>query len=61
MSVDASISLNLMELLCDLFPLGVEYYQIEFPFESIKETVLNPLCHENAYINDSDLPNTNPR
>ena len=28
---------------------------------STKETVLNPLDHENAYTNDSDLPNSNPR
>ena len=28
---------------------------------SSKETVLFPLYHENAYNNDSDLPNSNPR
>ena len=43
------------------FPSGVEYCHKELLFVSSKETVLDPLYHENAYKNDSDLPNTNPR
>ncbi len=42
-------------------PYGVEYYNLEFPSVSSKETVLYPLYHENAYNNTSDLPNSNPR
>jgi hypothetical protein len=60
-SVDESICKYLIELLINLSPLGVEYYHLELPSESSKETVLFPLYHENAYKNDSDLPNTNPR
>ena len=61
MSVAASISLYLIKLLFEESPLGVEYCHIELPSVSSKETVLNPLYHENAYTNDSVLPNTNPR
>jgi hypothetical protein len=61
MSVDASISLYLIELLYHEFPSGVEYCHLELPFVSSKETVLFPLYYENAYNNDSDLPNSNPR
>ena len=59
-SVDESICKYLIELLPKL-PSGVEYYHLEFPSVSSKETVLFPLYHENAYKNNSDLPNTNPR
>ena len=61
MSVDASISLYLIELLYHELPSGVEYCHLELPSESTKETVLKLLYHENAYINDSVLPNANPR
>ena len=42
-------------------PSGVEYCHLELPSVSSKETVLKLLYHENAYKNNSDLPNTNPR
>ena len=61
MSAAVLISLYLIKLLVVECPSGVEYYHIELPSESSKETVLNPLYHENAYTNDSVLPNTNPR
>ena len=61
MSIAVLISLNLIELLFNESPSGVEYCHYEFPSESSKETVLNPLYHENAYNNDSVLPNANPR
>jgi hypothetical protein len=61
MSVVASIYLYLIELLFDGSPSGNEYYHIELPFVSSKETVLFPSYHENAYNNDSVLPNTSPR
>jgi hypothetical protein len=61
MSVDASISLYLIELLDHELPSGVEYCHLELPSVSSKETVLFKLYHENAYINDSVLPNANPR
>ena len=61
MSVVVPIYLYLIELLFDESPSGVEYYQKELPFVSSKETVLFKLYHENAYKNDSVLPNTNPR
>jgi hypothetical protein len=48
MSVAASISLYLIELLFNESPSGVEYCHYEFPSESSKETVLKPLYHENA-------------
>jgi hypothetical protein len=51
----------LIELLYDESPSGVEYYHLEVPSVSSKETVLFPSYHENAYKNDSDLPNANPR
>jgi hypothetical protein len=61
MSVAASISLYLIELLDHELPSGVEYCHLELPSVSSKETVLKLLYHENAYINDSVLPNANPR
>ena len=61
MSVAALISLYLIELLDHELPSGVEYCHLELPSESSKETVLFELYHENAYKNDSVLPNTNPR
>ena len=61
MSVAASIYLHLIELLFDGSPSGNEYYHVELPFVSSKETVLFPSYHENAYNNDSDHPNSNPR
>jgi hypothetical protein len=60
-SVDESICKYLIELLFEECPLGVEYCHLELPFLSSKETVLKPLYRENAYKNNSDLPNTNPR
>jgi hypothetical protein len=60
-SVDESIYKYLIELLYVLLPSGVEYCHLELPSVSSKETVLNPLYHENAYKNNYDLPNTNPR
>jgi hypothetical protein len=60
-SVDESIFKYLIELLFEESPSGVEYCHLELPSLSSKETVLNPLYHENAYKNNSDLPNTNPR
>jgi hypothetical protein len=61
MSLAGSISLYLIELLDYELPSGVEYCHLELPSVSSKETVLKPLYHENAYINDSVLPNANPR
>jgi hypothetical protein len=62
MSVAASISLYLIELLFDESPPVVEYYHKELPSsESSKETVLYPFFHENEYNNYSDLPNSNPK
>ena len=60
-SVDASIYKYLIKLLYLSCPSGVEYYHLELPSVSSKETVLKLLYHENAYNNTSDLPNTNPR
>ena len=61
MSVAVPIYLYLIELLDHELPLGVEYCHLELPSVSSKETVLKPLYHENAYINDSVLPNSRPR